>query len=58
MQDDDEIADLGWIDKGISYFKKYPDMVILGGLNGLELIHQWQQVFFQELLESSLHAYS
>lgn len=38
MQDDDEIADLGWIDKGISYFKKYPDMVILGGLNGLEFI--------------------
>ena len=24
----------------------------------VELIHQWQQVFFQELSESSLHAYS
>lgn len=38
MQDDDEITDLDWVDKGVSYFKKYPDMVILGGLNGLEFV--------------------
>jgi hypothetical protein len=38
MQDDDEITDLDWVDKGISYFKKYPDMAILGGLNGLEFV--------------------
>lgn len=35
LQDDDDIIDLDWVDKAVSYFKKYPDMVILGGLNGL-----------------------
>ena len=27
MQDDDKITDLGWVDKGVAYFKKYSDMV-------------------------------
>ncbi|MDH6534236.1 glycosyltransferase [Parabacteroides sp. 52] len=36
LQDDDEIKDLAWVDKGVEYFNRYPDMAILGGLNGLE----------------------
>lgn len=36
MQDDDKIVNLDWVDKAVSYFGKYPDMVILGGLNGLD----------------------
>lgn len=38
MQDDDEIARLDWVDKGIRYFERYPDMVILGGLDGLNFV--------------------
>lgn len=38
MQDDDKITDLGWVDKGVAYFKKYSDMAILGGLNGLDFV--------------------
>lgn len=38
MQDDDEIKSLEWVDKGVSYFKLYPDMAILGGLNGLQFV--------------------
>jgi len=36
LQDDDEIVNLDWVDKAIAYFKQYPDMVILGGFNGLD----------------------
>lgn len=35
LQDDDEITNLDWVDKALAYFKQYPDMVILGGFNGL-----------------------
>lgn len=38
MQDDDEITSLDWVDKGIRYFERYPDMVILGGLDGLNFV--------------------
>ena len=34
LQDDDDLGDLGWVNKGLSYFRKYPDMVILGGFGG------------------------
>lgn len=38
MQDDDEITSLDWVDKGIHYFERYPDMAILGGLDGLNFV--------------------
>ena len=38
MQDDDEITSLDWVDKGIRYFERYPYMVILGGLDGLNFV--------------------
>ena len=38
MQDDDEITSLDWVDKGIRYFERYPDMAILGGLDGLNFV--------------------
>lgn len=38
MQDDDEITSLDWVDKGIRYFEHYPDMAILGGLDGLNFV--------------------
>lgn len=34
LQDDDKIPGTEWVTKGLSYFRKYPDMVILGGFNG------------------------
>lgn len=48
LQDDDDITDINWVDKAIGYFRKYPDMAILGGLNGLEFVvdekEQWGYV--------------
>jgi glycosyltransferase involved in cell wall biosynthesis len=45
LQDDDRIADMEWLHKGLAYFRKYPDMVILGGFNGLNFWidekHKW-----------------
>lgn len=38
MQDDDEINNLDWLTRGLNYFRKYPDMVILGGFNGQEFL--------------------
>lgn len=38
MQDDDEIARLDWVDQGLRYFERYPDMAILGGLDGLNFV--------------------
>lgn len=38
LQDDDEIASLDWVDRGIAYFRRYPDMAILGGLDGLNFV--------------------
>ncbi len=38
MQDDDEVTNMDWLTKGLSYFKQYPDMAILGGFNGQEFI--------------------
>lgn len=34
LQDDDKIPGTEWITKGLSYFRQYSDMVILGGFNG------------------------
>lgn len=34
LQDDDAIPGLDWLNKALSYFRQYPDMVILGGFNG------------------------
>lgn len=57
MQDDDEIIDLGWVDKGISLFKTYPDMVILGGLNGLEFkIEEKEKWGYVDLYKNDLLA--
>lgn len=36
LQDDDNICGMEWLREGLAYFRKYPDMVILGGLEGLE----------------------
>lgn len=36
LQDDDMISDMDWLDRGLGYFDKYPDMVILGGYHGLK----------------------
>jgi glycosyltransferase involved in cell wall biosynthesis len=36
LQDDDKISDMGWLERGLAYFNKYPEMVILGGFNGLK----------------------
>ncbi len=36
LQDDDEIVNLKWVDKALYFFEKHSDMVILGGLNGLD----------------------
>jgi GT2 family glycosyltransferase len=36
LQDDDMISDMNWLERGLEYFDKYPDMVILGGFNGLK----------------------
>lgn len=38
MQDDDEITSLDWVDQGLRYFERYPDMAILGGLDGLNFV--------------------
>lgn len=38
LQDDDDFSDLSWIDNALSYFSKYPEMVILGGNNGQDFI--------------------
>lgn len=35
MQDDDGYDDLNWVDEAISFFQKFPRMVILGGRDGL-----------------------
>lgn len=40
LQDDDEIESLDWVDKGISYFKKYADLVFLGGRDGLNFVYE------------------
>jgi glycosyltransferase involved in cell wall biosynthesis len=34
LQDDDMISDTDWLDRGLGYFDKYPDMAILGGFHG------------------------
>ena len=38
MQDYYEITSLDWVYKGIRYFERYPDMAILGGLDGLNFV--------------------
>lgn len=38
LQDDDDFADLSWVEKGIAYLKKYPKMVVLGGNGGHDFI--------------------
>lgn len=38
MQDDDQITDMDWLTRGLEYFWKYPEMVILGGFNGVGFI--------------------
>lgn len=35
MQDDDGFDDLRWVDEAVSFFEKYPKMVLLGGRDGL-----------------------
>jgi glycosyltransferase involved in cell wall biosynthesis len=35
LQDDDDISSVDWVYKGLEYFIKYPDMVILGGRDRL-----------------------
>lgn len=36
LQDDDDFDDLSWVDVAIGHFSKYPNMVILGGRDGLD----------------------
>jgi len=36
LQDDSDFDNLSWVDDAINYFSKYPDMVILGGRDGLD----------------------
>lgn len=48
LQDDDKIPGTEWISKGLDYFRRFPDMVILGGFNGQGLFvddsQQWLYV--------------
>ncbi|MDR2969760.1 MAG: glycosyltransferase [Tannerellaceae bacterium] len=37
LQDDDRIPGTEWVSRAVNLFRKYPDMVILGGLNGLNI---------------------
>lgn len=37
MQDDDDFDDLTWVDKAINLFQKHPQMVILGGKDGVNI---------------------
>lgn len=36
MQDDDDFADLSWVDRAIQLFQSHPQMVILGGKDGMD----------------------
>lgn len=38
LQDDDDFINLEWVDKGLSYLKEHPKMVILGGNGGHDFI--------------------
>lgn len=38
LQDDDDFSDLSWLEKGITYLKKYPKMVVLGGNGGHDFV--------------------
>ena len=38
LQDDDDFADLAWVDDAIQYFEKDPLLVILGGRDGITLL--------------------
>jgi glycosyltransferase involved in cell wall biosynthesis len=36
LQDDNQFDNLSWVDEAMNYFSKYPDLVILGGRDGLD----------------------
>ncbi len=38
LQDDDNFPNLDWVDKGIHYMNRFPDMVILGGNGGHDFV--------------------
>lgn len=40
LQDDDDFPDLSWITEAVSYFKKYPRLVLLGGKDGLDIVFE------------------
>jgi glycosyltransferase involved in cell wall biosynthesis len=55
LQDDDLISDMDWLNKGLGYFNKYPDMVILGGFNGLKFrIDEDHKVGGVEIVENNV----
>ena len=45
MQDDDDFDGVDWVERAVALFSQHPDMVILGGKSGLELVfdaeRQW-----------------
>ena len=38
MQDDDDFDGVDWVERAVALFSQHPDMVILGGKSGLELV--------------------
>ena len=38
LQDDDDFSNLSWAEDAVAYFKKYKDLVFLGGRMGLDLL--------------------
>jgi len=44
LQDDNAFDNLQWVDEAVHYFSKYPDMVILGGRDGLNFEIQAEDI--------------
>jgi hypothetical protein len=38
LQDDDDFKDLSWVDDALKYFKKFNDLVFLGGRLGMDML--------------------
>ena len=57
LQDDDDFANLDWIDLAIHYFEQYPHLAILGGKDGLDIVFETDKEYAHggkyQLLSSS-----
>ncbi|MDE5561163.1 MAG: glycosyltransferase [Bacteroidaceae bacterium] len=40
LQDDDDFADTSWIDRALKLFREHPDMAVLGGKDGLDIVFE------------------